>query len=47
MSRNSNIIDGDGTGAYLKVNEGGYVLTQSSGLPPKMIEIYKLFIENF
>ena len=35
MSRNSNIIDGDGTGTYLKVNEGGYVLTQSSGLPPK------------
>lgn len=35
MSRNSNIIDGEGTGSYLKVNEGGYVLTQSSGLPPK------------
>ena len=34
MSRNSNIIDGEGTGTYLKVNEGGYVFTQSSNLPP-------------
>ena len=47
MSRNSNIIDGEGTGAYLKVNEGGYVLTQSSGLPPKDDRDIQIVYRNF
>lgn len=47
MSRNSNIIDGEGTGSYLKVNEGGYVLTQSSGLPPKDDRDIQIVYRNF
>jgi hypothetical protein len=47
MSRNSNIIDGEGTGTYLKVNEGGYVLTQSSGLPPKDDRDIQIVYRNF
>ena len=47
MSRNSNIIDGEGTGAYLKINEGGYVLTQSSGLPPKDDRDIQIVYRNF
>lgn len=34
MSRNSNIIDGSGSGIYTKVNDGKYMFTQNSNLPP-------------
>ena len=34
MSRNSNIVDGDGSGKYIKVNDAGYILTQNSIVPP-------------
>jgi hypothetical protein len=34
MSRNSNIVDGDGSGKYIKVNDAGYILTQNSIIPP-------------
>ena len=34
MSRNSNIIDGEGSGKYIKVNDAGYILTQNSIVPP-------------
>ena len=47
MSRNSNIIDGKGTGSYLKVNEGGYVLTQSSNLPPVTNQDLQIVYRNF
>jgi len=35
MSKLSNILDGEGKGNFVKVNEGGYVLVQRSNLPPK------------
>ena len=47
MSRNSNIIDGEGTGSYLKVNEGGYVFTQSSNLPPVTDRDLQIVYRNF
>jgi len=34
MSRNSNILDGTGSGSFLKVNEGGYIQVQNSNIPP-------------
>ena len=34
MSRNSNIVDGGGSGKYIKVNDAGYILTQNSIVPP-------------
>jgi len=47
MSRNSNIVDGDGSGKYIKVNDAGYILTQNSIVPPNDIRDLQLIYRKF
>ena len=47
MSRNSNIVDGDGSGKYIKVNDAGYILTQNSIVPPNDIRDLQIIYRKF
>ena len=47
MSRNSNIVDGGGSGKYIKVNDAGYILTQNSIVPPNDIRDLQIIYRKF